>query len=754
MVAVDWGHMDKIVLDLENCYGIGKLSCKLDFSVERIHTIYAPNGFMKSSLARSLIDLSRNEDSKDEMFPERPSRRDVTDGQGHPIEASRVLVIQPYIEDHSPSQISTLLVAPDIKKKYDDAVSEIERLKNDLLATLRKRAGLGKVFEPEAEICTAFGIEGLLEGIDLLDQAANQSDQDDLSSINYKLLFGERVRKFLEDSESLEHLEKYIQKYDSLVSASPILTRQFTHTKARSLYKSLSSSNFFQAEHWVVLNDAGEEVEVRKPSEFEERVERELRRVLADPELKELFEALDNRLSNNAELQEFREYLRERPELILRLGDIQLLKKQVWSSLLALEAAALNALKVQYQTSRRVIELAVKAANEQATDWAEVVERFNERFRVPFRLRVENQADVILREEAPNVVFDFHDPDGAVPTDRNAMSSVLSQGERRALYLLQVLFELRIKEKEGSATLLVIDDIADSFDYRNKYAIIEYLSDLKSSANFRLLIMSHNYDFHRSVAGRLNVPRQNRWFAVRDGRSVTLEIEKYQKKNPLSLWREKPNDLILYMASIPLVRNLSEYTGHQDVFNVLTKVLHVKGRTRELKFEDLDVEYSKLVNGFAPPSHPPRSDLVWDALMKCANEIAAESAEYADLEFKIVLSIAIRLLAEEFMLEQLGPQISVSEFSSHQTRGLLSVLISECPHMRREIEIIERVQLMTPENIHLNSFMFEPILDLGMTELRALYQEVKSLRADGAPEFLGGSSTAHSLRVNSDEVPV
>jgi hypothetical protein len=34
---------------------------------------------------------------------------------------------------------------------------------------------------------------------------------------------------------------------------------------------------------------------------------------------------------------------------------------------------------------------------------------------------------------------------------------------------------------------------------------------------------------------------------------------------------------------------------------------------------------------------------------------------------------------------------------------------------------------MTPENIHLNSFMYEPILDMGIVELENLYDKVCGL---------------------------
>ena len=44
-----------------------------------------------------------------------------------------------------------------------------------------------------------------------------------------------------------------------------------------------------------------------------------------------------------------------------------------------------------------------------------------------------------------------------------------------------------------------------------------------------------------------------------------------------------------------------------------------------------------------------------------------------------------------------------------------------------KLEILEEVSLITPENIHFNSFMYEPILDLGIDHLKDLYQKTKQL---------------------------
>ena len=50
------------------------------------------------------------------------------------------------------------------------------------------------------------------------------------------------------------------------------------------------------------------------------------------------------------------------------------------------------------------------------------------------------------------------------------------------------------------------------------------------------------------------------------------------------------------------------------------------------------------------------------------------------------------------------------------------------PIESENIRLIERVNLMTPENIHLNSFMYEPIIDLSIEHLKKLYKEVSNLK--------------------------
>ena len=74
------------------------------------------------------------------------------------------------------------------------------------------------------------------------------------------------------------------------------------------------------------------------------------------------------------------------------------------------------------------------------------------------------------------------------------------------------------------------------------------------------------------------------------------------------------------------------------------------------------------------------------------------------LENKITLSIAIRLKAEEYMINKI-PSSSTLVITSNQTSELLNHFKATNSD-NTTITTLERVNLMTPENIHVNAFMY------------------------------------------------
>jgi hypothetical protein len=96
-------------------------------------------------------------------------------------------------------------------------------------------------------------------------------------------------------------------------------------------------------------------------------------------------------------------------------------------------------------------------------------------------------------------------------------------------------------------------------------------------------------------------------------------------------------------------------------------------------------------------------------------------------ESKIVLAIAIRLAAESFMIAKINDPAFVAGLVAHQTQELFVKFKTQFPTESKAIEVLDRVQIMTPENIHLNSFMYEPIVDMSGDHLRKLYADTLAL---------------------------
>jgi hypothetical protein len=132
---------------------------------------------------------------------------------------------------------------------------------------------------------------------------------------------------------------------------------------------------------------------------------------------------------------------------------------------------------------------------------------------------------------------------------------------------------------------------------------------------------------------------------------------------------------------------------------------------------------------------------VKDLTYKVADSILNTIEEFLELENKIALSIAIRLKAEEFMLAKINIEdpIFVAK-NNNQTIDLIKKYKTLSGKEKNAATLIDRINLMTPENIHLNSFMYEPILDMSSRKLKDIYREMSSIHQDllvyrrGAPQ--------------------
>ncbi len=717
--------MEELKVSLEYCYGIKKLDYDFDFKTSPRYSIYAPNGFMKTSLSKCFMDLSRNSETKDKVFPERASKRAIKDEAGVDVSSENVFVIEPYNASFSSEKVSLLLVNKVLKDEYEKALSKIDEKRSSLIGKLKQLTGLtGRSNTPESEILKCFGGDSILEALDGMESDIPMTEDKRLSGLVYSEIFNDKTLSFLESGNIKAELLDYIQKYDDLIEKSPILSKSFNHYHAKVVQKNLADNGFFSANHSVNLFNGQTKEEISSADQLEQKIEDEKKRILADDGLQKKFEEIDKKLKND-DLRKFRDYLFDNKDIVAELADYEKFRRNILLSYLVNQIGPYKEFTSEYRAGKSIIEKVISAAEKEKTDWEKVVEVFNSRFTVPFKIEIKNQGDVILKNAAPFVAFTFVDSENSNSIPRDELLSVLSQGERRALYILDILFELNVRIKNGTKTLLIVDDIADSFDYKNKYSIVEYLKEVSASHNFRCIFMTHNFDFHRTISGRLDIKRDKRLFAARNDGNITLTQEKYH--SPFEFWKNNIDRSRFTISAIPFVRNLAEYCGWQDEYLKLTSLLHIKNDSHTITVKDLEVIYSAILKDKAALVLPDHGKSVIDLVFQEADLIIPEADASAELESKIILSIAIRLKAEIFMIGKIVDKAFVGAITKNQTQKLFERFQSDFPQERDALMLLGQVNLMTPENIHINSFMYEPILDLGIGDLKRLYTDVKSM---------------------------
>ncbi|AZG37014.1 ATP-binding protein [Shewanella psychromarinicola] len=721
--------MDSLSVRLENCYGIRKLEYDFNLKIEHknkgVYSIYAPNGFMKSSLARTFDDLANGKSSQDIIFPDRETKVEIlADEQA--IVPDDILVIKPYEESYSSKQMSLLLVNDTLKEQYESAVKVIETKKSDLEIAIRKLSGIsGRKQSALSMLCQDFGRQEK-EIYQLIEELCTDTTPH-YSDIKYQELFNDKTLTLLKSGTISTELNDYIETYDKLVENSPILSKEFNHQNAHTISKSLNDTGFFSASHTVNLNVNGEKQELNSHAQLQDLINNEQEKVLGDVELSKKFEAVDKKLGGNADTKRFRAYLDDNKGIIPELADYKALQKKLWQSYVASQIEQCKELLETYATNQEIILGITTQANTEKTSWERVVHIFNQRFNVPFKVSVENQEDVILHSAVPSIAFNFDDGREQKRVNEKQLLDVLSQGERRALYLLNILFEIEARKTHPVDVLLIIDDIADSFDYKNKYAIIEYLKELADLEKFNILFLTHNFDFHRTICSRVGIYGEKRLFTTKNTEGIQLAREKYQK-DVLKYWKSQLHrDPKCVLACIPFARNLAEYCGNQGCYEKLTALLHLKPETSDIKVIDLQSIYQNIFADKSAVELQNPNQTVYDLLLQESQLIVDTENDSAELEHKIIIAIAIRLLAENYMIIKINNEEFVGSIETNQTAELFNKFVKDHVDEIESIQLLEQVNIITPENIHLNSFMYEPILDMSANQLIKLYNGIKSI---------------------------
>lgn len=726
--------MKKLSINLKHCFGIQYLDETFSFEKSNVQLIYAPNGVMKTSLAKTFQCVQQDKEEPRDILYNLPGEYSIQIDD-EDIKPEEILVVKPFDADFEAKNLSTLLVNSNQKRVYDLIYKEIIDARNQLSKKLNKLSKISQE-KVESQIIKDFEVDNIFAAIEAIQEFGEGNIE--LSKVIYAKVLDPKVIELLEDQKIKDNIQNYSDRYNELIEQSTLFSKgKFNPTNAATVSKALKKERFFEAEHKLLMR--GKDAAVSDHSSFDHLLHKETESVLGDGELQEISKKI---ISGVAAIKTFQEVLEATPIISAYLTDIARFKKILWHSYYLTDQSNFDNLLELFSNKKSDLTAIEEQAKLENTLWHDVQDVFKRRFYVPYEVSIEDHRNVILGTVSPNMFFYFFGKDGKpIRFDRGQLDSLdcLSVGERRAMYLMYVIFELKARLESGQRSVIIIDDIADSFDYKNKYAIVEYLKELADEDIFRLIILTHNFDFYRTVQSR--ILGNNRWDNSHIAQKNSDKVKLFKGcsrdvANPFALWKDEydsnPEALI---SMIPFIRNLIEYRdgNSSTIYKKLTSMLHIKNnvsepdyKTREQRIGDLEDIISDVIPRKDLGANFNKSSLVIDLIYETATKIAEEKNVVISisLDKKIVLSIAIRLKAEEFMWANVSDK---SPIRGSQTGKLYDRIVRERieePEFEPFLKLLGQVTLMTPENIHLNSFMYEPLIDMSIDHLVDLFNKV------------------------------
>lgn len=724
--------METIKINWENCFGIGKLNHEFKFNAENSNSfmIYAPNGTMKTSFAKTFDLVSKNVSSNmpcDKVHVNKIPKYDIH-SDGVTIKPESILVIN--AEDNgfdASHRISNFLASNELKKKYEEIYTELEERRKDFIKKLKT---VSQSTDCETELIESFSDQSKNTFFEvLLDTSKTLKDSFEKYDFRYNDVFDKKdnVKKFLDKNQNL--LNQYVSDYKELLSKSKFFKQSenpFGTAQANEILKSTEDNAFFDAGHKFVLEDG---TEITDSATLKQLVQEEMSKILSDQKLIQAFEKFDKAIGSNVELRTFKKVVEKDNSILVELSDYNGFQKKVWVNYLSEIKSDSEVLAKHYEQKKIELEKIIFEAKKEIELWKTIIRTFNSRFYVPFEVILVNQEDILLKKDTANLEFDYIDKnENPVRQNKENLLKILSKGEQRAYFILQFLFEIESRKNSPEKHLIIFDDIADSFDYKNKFAIIEYIRDLHLSNDFRIIILTHNFDFYRTIASRISLPHKVIYMATKnDEKEIKLHPGEY-RNDLFAHLVSNYNNPKFFISLIAFVRNIIEYTESMECtdYEILTSSMHNKDDSATLTVQNVfDIFQSRLtkLNGKTISfGHRNLLELIFETAGAISNDV---NLNEINIENKITLAIAIRLKAESYLITKL-PEVDVSLITSNQTNKLYQAYKNKFA-TSSAISVLDRVNMMTPENIHINAFMFEPLIDMSVNHLKDLYKKTCNL---------------------------
>lgn len=703
--------MELFLKRVENAFGIKSLHLNLENDKKMYQElIYSKNGSFKTSFSNTLYNLSNG--TLENVFDRLTDEKAILDisilENGKEIKKfdNRFVVFSREIyEQHSKllSDYSSELETLTIDKKNSEYINELltEETIEIKLQVDNYLKGTGLNFEILLNMFSNLDDGYLDRIIQLLNTIINHEAQD-ISEINIKKIY-QKAYDIVDQSEFQSKISNYIRVLENKINAQ-LFDKDFNENnclqfinnvdKAKYLSETKSRGLFLKDKVYYDID------EVKKI--FEE----EIKKISKDPEIIEQSKEITKLIGTAKESECLKESIQKKPLLVKQLSAG---RKNILLSYLKSSSIDYNYWLEVVKKAKKELNNVLKIAQDKQTNFERAIEIYKNRFHPIFDIKIVNKAESMLGIKTPTITF-YHNRYCDIPVSETKLSQILSSGEKTTLNILKFIVEYENCKKYHP--FIILDDIVETFDYSNRYAFMEYINDLVN-LDIPTIVMTHNFEFYRTISKRIPKLRKSVASANYNG-VVDIQTNNRINKNMENVL--KCSNIYDFFCAIPYLREIK--TILLEDTKILDSCLHYKEDTSKLQIKDILLQF---------PSNAIKNLKIDENVnyMKKLFEIADNLSRFDDFDIvkKTILSLSCRLLIERKII--VNNFNLLTNINTNQTAQLLDLYGEKLfPDVKKNLEA---VQLSTPEFIHANTFMYEPLIDIDGKYLFDLYNQIKKI---------------------------
>ncbi len=707
------------IIKMENCYGIKNLNWFKKKNIKNA-LVYAPNGTFKSSFATA---FSKWGEVCDRLNPDKKYTAEIEiEGRTYKNtdEFKNVIVYSSDVD-------CTEGLEDTIKELISSNVDQhsILKLKEEIGNHQKKVDGIfnkPKISKKNLELI-GYNKEKYTAN-ELIEYLTMIMDAKVITDLENTLSFTKQFPKYydiFDEEDFQEALNLYQDKVNKKIQ-SDFFDEAFDEVQAEKLLKQIKSSFFLSKDKSRIIKI--KDIEYTDDKELENFFNSKLEEILEDENVKVKYQAVVKILGKKSSelLNSFKKY----PKVLMNLpkGKNQIIYSYIKKSCEISNEDINNAIR-DLNRIKNEIEKIYERAAENKSLFEKITEEYISAFDPIFEIKIEDKKSVLIGKKKLEIVFRHkRDEDENSKKSHQEIESCLSSGQKSILRILDFMFKYeQMKQKYKEKKFLVIlDDIVETFDYRNRNGFLMYIDKMIEDKSCELIIMTHNFEFFQRVKRYLGKDGIIVGVGCSNFGEVTVEVNRAISID-VSRYISNIKDVKHLLAAIPFVREVSSIMSTDKnakiVSKGLTKALHFKEGTDNILVKDIIEYYSKMNIKVNEISEEERNEKYLIKLEEISQVIKGDKYYY--LPDKIILSIASRVFLEKKYINEDFEMISGCE--ENQTKYLYNNYKTD--KNENINKLMKKVLLYTSDFIHVNTFMYEPLVDIDPKELVELFSDIQ-----------------------------